>query len=154
MGNEKNLVDLRTRTPEERKEIQAKGGRNSNTPKKSASMKVAWLKRNGYSTDLSEKMVELISDPGLSSLDILGYLDKIKKDVDAGLAPNYQTKIQLTKAFIDWHKATHGTKEFQKIEHSGMMPINIQVNVSQAAKDLHLQNAALPDKGNVDEKRA
>lgn len=132
-----NLIPINTRPREEQLAIASKGGKNSGTKKMSDSQKIAWLKRKGNGDEHAKNLLQMLSDPEMSALDMREYLDKIKKNLDEGLAPNHQTKIQLMGKYIEWHKATHGTREYQKVEHSGMMPVNIQINVSDRARDLH-----------------
>lgn len=115
----KNLINLKDRTPEERKAIASLGGKAS-AASRSITMKLSWMKRKGLDKETHDKLYDIMLNPDLSALDIIHFIQKIEK--------NTEDKTKIAKLLIDWHKIHHGDK--QKVEHtfdSNGININFQM---------------------------
>jgi protein-tyrosine-phosphatase len=106
----KGMIRFQDRTPEEHYKIASAGGRaNKNNPRSKFAARLRELKKKGVNSETSKRLYEIMTEKESSTLDILMYLEDIKK---SGLKPH--EKIQLSKSIMDWHKINHGTKEHDK----------------------------------------
>ena len=104
MSNNGNLVSFATRPVEERKAIARKGGLVCSENKKIAA-RLRGLKKKGLTSENSKRLMDIMTETDMSSLDILLYLESLKKG-----ATNIKEKTALAKSLIDWHKMHHGDK--------------------------------------------
>lgn len=102
MANEQNLVDLRTRPQRERKLIASKGGKVK-SEKKLWAARLRSLRKKGLTDDNYKQLVAMMTEKKSFALDILTYLQSIKKDCDGA-----SQKTNLGRALTDLMKATHG----------------------------------------------
>ena len=127
MANEENLkpIPINTRSLEEQKRIQSKGG-SVCSPRKKLAARLRELKKKGLTDEAAKRISEIFEEPEMSALDIFLYLEQIKKDCNTP----YQ-KIQLSEKFIQLHKAHHGEKIKQESQN---LNVNLNVDLVQFEK--------------------
>jgi len=115
-----NLINLRDRTPEERRRIGALGGAAS-AKTRSLVMKLKYLKKKGMNDETMEKLYEIMTDDSMSSLDILVYINQLRSKLSKP-----EDKLKMAKLLMDWHKSRHGEKQQkQEIEVYGAAGIKV-----------------------------
>jgi len=99
----------------------AKGGKaNKNNPKSKLAATIREMKKKKEILPSDElRLLNVISDPELSVLDIYKYLDHIKDLVDKPYA-----MIQLAEKYIQLHKAHHGEKIKSESQN-----LNVNLNI-------------------------
>jgi hypothetical protein len=102
--NDENLVDLRTRSPRERREISSKGGK-VRSPKKQWARRLTAMRKKGLTDDNYKRIVAWMDEPESSALDIFMYLESIKKHCHSASQMNAVANTQ-----INLMKAHHGEK--------------------------------------------
>ena len=111
--SKEDLISFNNMPVEKARAIQSKGG-SVRSENKSIAAKLRCLKKKGLTNESSQRIYDIMTDASLSSLDILLYLEKMKKD-----ASNIKEKNMIIKNFIELHKLIHGDKI--EIEHKGVM---------------------------------
>ena len=116
----RNLINLRDRTPEDRRRIQAMGGAASGKSR-SVVMKLNRLISKGMNEETAIRLSEIMHDSNLSSLDIRLFLEKSKSKLKT-----VDEQMKMGKLLLDWHKQRHGeTLQKQQIEHFGAAAIKV-----------------------------
>lgn len=129
-GNNGNLVPMQFRTKERQREIASMGGKMI-SPAKSISAKLRWLKQSKkISPEQAQKLVEVISDPLLSALDVRMIIEKAIAKIGPD-AKDYQI-LNASNLLMQWHKMTHGEK--LKTENTNL---NINVTMTEWERRLY-----------------
>ena len=88
--------------------IARKGGLgNKNNPKTILGQKLRYLREHGFNDKTKERMYELLQNPAFSRMDLLNYLESVRKE--KGLTT--ETKLKVLAAIRDVSKMIHGTRE-------------------------------------------
>jgi len=106
---ENDLINLKERTPEQRKEIARKGGLAKSERKTLANI-TKNLKHGRYARKFSLMVQELARNPEISALKIFDLVENIREDYWDTLNP--KLKIELVKLYCEARKTIHGTKTF------------------------------------------
>jgi len=110
--NSSNLIPLASRTTEEQRAIQKKGGR-SKSPKKSVSAKLRWLRERKINDESANKLIEMYDNKEITHIDLLAFYQKWQSK-----ANTIQEAVMIGRLIMDWSKQVHGTEA-----------INTQVNI-------------------------
>lgn len=103
----KNLKPINTRTPEERKAIQSKGGKATGE-NKSLARKLDWLKRKGMDDRQVLELHDMLTNEDVSDITILEYIKTLKKMADTDGDFN---KIRATlELLLKWRKERFGSR--------------------------------------------
>ena len=100
MAGKDNLIPIRSKA--RARELGAKGGRVK-SEKKLWAARLRELKKKGLNDDNYKQLVAMMTEKESFALDILMYLQGIKKDCDGA-----SQKTNLGRALTDLMKATHG----------------------------------------------
>lgn len=103
----KDLINLKDRTPEERRRIATKGGLVKSETKRVANL-TKNLKHGKYATQLSLTVNQLAKSPETSALKIFDLIERIGDDWDK---LNHRLKMDLARLYCEAHKTIHGTKQ-------------------------------------------
>ena len=106
--SKENLINLKERTSEERKEIARQGGLVKSERKTLANI-TKNLKHGKYARKFSIMVQELAQNPELSSLKIFDLIERIGHNWD-NLHPKLQ--MELVKLYCEARKTVHGTKQY------------------------------------------
>ena len=128
--NDENLIPMNKRSKKEVRRIAAKGGRgNKNNPKSKNAAKLRCIKQKLYDgrfKDADEKwLLQRVTDPEAMNLDILKFIDEIRKDVHPA------QRVALANAYNNIQKTIHG----EKIK-SENLNINVNATVDEWEKRL------------------
>lgn len=96
--------DTQFKTGSQQVEIARKGGQ-ARTPAKSLAAKLRHLRKKGLSEENAQKLYELMTDPDISSLDLLMNLQALRNDLRT-----VRDRENFVKLLMEWHKLRHGTK--------------------------------------------
>ena len=102
-----DLIDLRQRTPEERKEI-ARAGGLAKSEAKTLANSIKNIKHGKYARKFSLMVQELAKNPDVSAFKIFDLINRIEGDWD-NLNP--KLKMELAKLYCEARKTIHGTKQ-------------------------------------------
>jgi hypothetical protein len=105
---EEDLINLKERTPEERKAIARQGGLVKSERKTLANI-TKNLKHGRYARKFSIMVQELAQNPELSSLKIFDLIERIGSNWD-NLHPKLQ--MELIRLYCEARKTVHGTKQY------------------------------------------
>lgn len=117
-----DLINLKDRTPEERKEIARQGGLVKSERKTLANM-TKNLKHGRYARKFSLLVNDLAKNPDASAFKIFDLIERIEGDWET---LNPRLKIELAKLYCEARKTVHGTKQ-----------TNVNVN-TELKRDLEL----------------
>lgn len=106
--NEQNLQPLNTKTKEEQREIARLGGL-SRSPQKKLAAKLRELKKKGVTEDSAKRLYEVMTDPLMTDLDILFFLDSIKLNLASVPKPDPKAQILLSRAYLKFREIRHGS---------------------------------------------
>ena len=109
----KQLTPFNKMDPEKLRILQSKGG-SVRSENKVLAAKLRWLKRKGLNDETAKRIYEIMTDSVLSTLEILRFLEDMKKD-----AETIGEKNMIVKNGMELHKLIHGDKI--EIEHKGVM---------------------------------
>ena len=109
----KQLTPFNKMDPEKLRILQSKGG-SVRSENKVLAAKLRWLKRKGLNDETAKRIYEIMTDSVLSTLEILRFLEDMKKD-----AKTIGEKNMIVKNGMELHKLIHGDKI--EIEHKGVM---------------------------------
>jgi len=104
MSGVDNLIPIPNRTMEEQKRIHSMGG-SVKSPAKKIAAKLRWLKQKGLKDATAKRLFELMTNPDLTDLDILIFLESLKST-----ATDDKSKIELVKLYLKWREIRHGSK--------------------------------------------
>jgi len=99
--NEQNIIPHQIKTAERAREMGRKGGQVK-SEKKQWAARLRGLKRKGLNDENYRQLVAMITEKKSFALDILMYLQGIKKDCN-----NVSQKTNIGRALTDLMKATH-----------------------------------------------
>lgn len=122
MANEQNLrpIPINTRSIEEQKKIQSKGGK-AKTPKKKYAARLRELKKKGLTNETIKRLTDMMEDPECNILDIKLFLDGLRAK-----NPNMIESIRLANSYINLHKAHHGERhKFEGLNPTTLIQINV-----------------------------
>jgi len=101
------------------------------SPAKKMSAKLRELKKKGLSDSSAKRLYELMTDPELSSLDILIFIESAK-----GLARTALERNAIAKTLLEWHKSIHGDKRTNQINITSENALNnIIINIIDPTKE-------------------
>ena len=113
--NDENLIPLNKRSKSEQRRIQSMGGKTV-TPAKRIANKLVALKKKGLTDESAKRIYELMTDLDMHDLDILMYLESMRRD-----AKTLQEKNAVSRTIMDFRKMRHGSND--------KPTINIQNNI-------------------------
>jgi len=125
VGKDGKLTSGRLKgNPEEARRI-GRLGKGKSSPKKKLAMRIRALKQQAkFGDDVAQKLIDVMSEPDVSSLDIYLHIKKLKPD-------DFKDNASMVKLLIEWHKLQHGIKQ-DKPE----VQINIQNNNFRVEEEL------------------
>lgn len=129
--NDSNLVSLRERTPEERREIAHLGG-SVCSPAKKLAAKVRSARWTSDRKQAAMGVVDCIVDAELNAVEILRYAEQIKQD------PNLTVDghLKLLQTVIRAHEAIHGSKHKVEAQIGPTRPtFNISALIDEERKN-------------------
>jgi len=100
-----NLIPMNKRTKEEASALSRKGGL-SRSPSKKLAAQLRRMRERGATKEEALKIYEIMTDPEMSALDILKYIQQVRAH-----AEDPRDEQTTAKLMMDWHKIQHGTKE-------------------------------------------
>jgi hypothetical protein len=103
--SEQDLIPFPLMAPEQHKELAIKGGR-AESPLKKLAAKLRELKKKGLTEDNAKRLMELMTEPDITDLDILMLIQAMQAQ-----AKTLKEKQEGMKLYIEWRKLHHGTKE-------------------------------------------
>lgn len=118
-----NLIPMNKRTPEERRELGRKGGLTKSY-KRNIALQLDNLKRKGMNDETYKRIYDVATDPDISALDILLFLEKWKAQIQKPIEA-----IQMGNTLIALHRAKFG--DIQKIESKNQ---NVNVDIVSPLK--------------------
>jgi len=121
--NEQNLrpIPINTRSIEEQKRIQSKGG-SSTSPRKSMAAKLRWMKEKGFKTEDSLWFYSMMKDSEFSEGEILNAIILLRG--------NPKLSGFYADLLMKWHKIKYGSNE----KNQTNILVNNQVNLSVEEK--------------------